>query len=90
MYTALPTPTLVWTSISFSFLFILPTGNKRPAFDDRVFPELIAAFALPILALAALTAGGLGLGATLKGAPDMLSREPVRARAAFNFFFSRL
>jgi hypothetical protein len=88
MYIELPTPTLVLTNIYFSFLFIRPTGKVRPAFDDLVLPEPIAALALPSLALTVLPTGFEGLGA---GAPpDMLSRDFVLARAAFSFFFSLL
>ena len=78
---ALPTPTLEPIITYFSFRFILPTGNSKPALDDLDFPPaIIPIFALPPLLLSFFTASGLVLWV-------MLSKEPVLARACVNFFF---
>jgi len=84
---ALPTPTLWPTITSFNFLFILPTGNRRPALDDLVLPPPTAALALPSFALAVLTVGSLAGLLAFGLCEFMLSREPVLARAALSFLF---
>jgi len=85
MYTALPTPTLWPTITYFSFLFILPTGNTKPAFEDLDLPAGTTIFALPAFPLDDLAFvkvfDGAGLGA-------ILSKEPVLAKAVLSFFFS--
>ena len=91
MYTALPAPTRVLTRFYLIFLFILPTGNRSPAFEDLVFPVAILDLAFPTLTLAILTPGAAGNAAGADGLrPVMLSRDPVLASAALSFFFSLL
>lgn len=68
---------------SFSLLLILPTGNTNPALDDLDFPPGTVALAFPSFPLTDPTAVVFGAGFG-----TMLSKEPVRAKAAFNFFFS--
>lgn len=69
----------------FSFLFILPTGNTKPAFEDLDLPAATTIFALPALPFDDL-AFVKGLDAAGLGA--ILSSEPVLAKADFSFFFS--
>lgn len=82
MYTALPTPTRCPTITAFNCLFILPTGNTKPARDDLDLPEPKTSLddaSFPLTSFLTGTAFILWV---------ILSRDPVLARAWLNFFFS--
>lgn len=83
----LPKPIRIPTIIPFSILLTLPTGNNRPALDERDFPAPIEdILALPPFPRSAF----LGTESLFLALWVMLSREPVLASACDNFFFSLL
>ena len=84
MYTALPPPIRRPAEFPFICLFILPTGNTKPALDARDRPSDIAAFAFFAFRAYLAPFPNYFMGITF---PPMLSIEPVLAKALDSFFF---